>query len=580
MKHNTHTRTDETSSFHSEPTRSSCNPRACEEPLISTLLPNHEEYELPSEAPFTAKIVNVAYNATEADIRQAFSSLPVKEVRSPSNIPGTFFVEFLDVQGLKQCLDKYWMFKIHGRPIRTYVASTPRSSVKPLNTSTFSSKPNAEPKPLELLPFTASFQTPLRYLHFQQSLLILINVHLLRSLCESSLEWDREEPRDGFLCLKNELHSFFKKVGYVSHHFFESAFLATKVYLQTNTFHVEPEDLPQLSSFASFFGAEIQSVFLHEDRSFNAEKFINYSNVISGLELTLENHNDLEFLNKSSLIFPRLKELHVCADFSISMPLIELLKVNTAVTSIDLDYHFIGAEGGITLSDAIKVNNSIHCINLNSNSIGSEGASALAEALKVNTTVTRIDLCANSIGPEGASALAQALKVNTALTRIDLCANSIGPDGASALAEALKVNCIITSINLDENFVEVEGARALAEALKVNSTVTSIVLSRNSIGPEGAIVLADALKVNHAVASVDLTWNFIEDEGVIALAEALKVNTRLTSIDLCLNSIGCEGVRALVDALKVNCTITSINLDENSFKDEEFRILENVLKRK
>ncbi|KAL0239704.1 hypothetical protein GEMRC1_009812 [Eukaryota sp. GEM-RC1] len=167
-----------------EPTRSSCNPIAGEQPQVSTPRTSLEEYELPPEAPFTAKIVNVAYSATEADIKQAFSSLPVKEVRSPSNIPGTFFVEFLHVQGLKQCLDKYWMFKIHDRPIRTYVASAPQSSVKPLNTSTFSYKPNAEPKPLELLPMTSSFQSPLRCLHFPQSLLILIHIHLLRSLCQ------------------------------------------------------------------------------------------------------------------------------------------------------------------------------------------------------------------------------------------------------------------------------------------------------------------------------------------------------------------------------------------------------------
>ncbi|KAL0239908.1 hypothetical protein GEMRC1_010016 [Eukaryota sp. GEM-RC1] len=96
MKHNTQTTTDgSTSSLHSEPPRSSCNPRAVEEALVSTLRPNHEECELPSEAPFTAEIVNVAYSAREADIRQAFSSLPVKEVRSPSNIAGTFLSNFL-----------------------------------------------------------------------------------------------------------------------------------------------------------------------------------------------------------------------------------------------------------------------------------------------------------------------------------------------------------------------------------------------------------------------------------------------------------------------------------------------------
>ncbi|KAL0239539.1 hypothetical protein GEMRC1_009647 [Eukaryota sp. GEM-RC1] len=458
----------------SEPTRSSCNPRVGEEPHISTLRPNHEQYELPSETPFTAKIVNVAYSATEADIRQAFSSLPVKKVRSPSNIPGTFFVQFLDVQGLKQCLDEYWMFEIHGRPIRTYVASTPRYSVKPLNSSTFSSKPNTEPKPRELLPLTSSFQSPLRYLHFQQSLLVLINVHLLRIICKSSLELNNYMFHHHFLNYRNltkNIGKFFKKVGYTSDGFFEAALLATKVFFQTNTFNVVSKELPKLFSFTSFFGAEVQSVFLGVCESCNVEEFQSYSHVISGLELRLWYRSHVEFLNKSSLCFPRLKELHVDVSSSQALHFIDLLKVNETVTRVHLRDSYIGGEDVRALAEALKVNTTVTSLDLSGNSIGEEGVRALSEALKVNTTLISLDLGGNSIEDEGVRALAEALKVNTAITSIDLGFNSVGDEGARALADALKVNAILTSISVDENAIGAEGARALSEALKVNSIV-------------------------------------------------------------------------------------------------------------
>ncbi|KAL0229137.1 hypothetical protein GEMRC1_013757 [Eukaryota sp. GEM-RC1] len=208
--------------------RRSLKSKAGRNPNASTSRPDHEEYELPSEAPFTAKLVNVAPSTTEADIKRAFSSLSVTTVRSSRKIPGTFFVKFHDVQGLKQCLDKFWMFKIHDRPIRTYVASAPQSSVKPLNVRVLSSKPNA--KPLELLPLTSSFQSPLRNVDCQQSLLILIHIHLLRRLCKSFLECKRDESCRDFLCLKQHVSNFFTKVGFVSHRFFESAILSTKVF--------------------------------------------------------------------------------------------------------------------------------------------------------------------------------------------------------------------------------------------------------------------------------------------------------------------------------------------------------------
>ncbi|KAL0239612.1 hypothetical protein GEMRC1_009720 [Eukaryota sp. GEM-RC1] len=315
--------------------------------------------------------------------------------------------------------------------------------------------------------------SPSNHLHFQQSLLILIHLHFLRQFLGSALEWSTTEPRHTLLFLKEEFPTFFKKVGYVSHHFFESALLSTKVFFQTNTFHTDSKELHQLCSFASFFGADVQSVFLHVDGTFNVEQFLSYSNIISGLDLFLENHNDLEFLNKSSLFFPRLKQLDVYVHFdpTISMAFIELLKVNTTVTIVNLSRNSIEDEDAKSLAEALKVNTTVLSIDLSWNNIEVEGAKAVAEALKINTTVSSFNLSGNSIGAEGAGALAEALKVNSTITSLDLSANRIEAEGARAVAEMLKVNTTITRVNLKFTHIEDEGVRALADALKVNRVV-------------------------------------------------------------------------------------------------------------
>ncbi|KAL0242707.1 hypothetical protein GEMRC1_005270 [Eukaryota sp. GEM-RC1] len=204
--------------------------------------------------------------------------------------------------------------------------------------------------------------------HVQQTLLILIHLHLLRRLIKPTLEnnHDRTNPQ----------HDALKK--------------PVKVYFQLHAFHADLEHLPKLISLASFFGADLQSVFLHADGTSEIEKFLNYSGIITGLRIELREPSDLEFLNNSSSLFPRLKQLEVevFERISVSMLLIEALKTNTTVTSLDLQYNSIKTEGARSLAKALKVNTSVTSVNLrNNNSIKSQGVLALAEALKVNHRV-------------------------------------------------------------------------------------------------------------------------------------------------------------------------------------------------
>ncbi|KAL0242932.1 hypothetical protein GEMRC1_005495 [Eukaryota sp. GEM-RC1] len=101
-------------------------------------------------------------------------------------------------------------------------------------------------------PFSST-RSPSIPLKFQQSLLTLIHLHFLSRMLEASPEWKRDEPHRALRTLKTVLPTFFSQVGYVSHYFFESVFLATKMFFLRNTFHVIPENLPQLFSIASFF---------------------------------------------------------------------------------------------------------------------------------------------------------------------------------------------------------------------------------------------------------------------------------------------------------------------------------------
>ncbi|KAL0243168.1 hypothetical protein GEMRC1_005729 [Eukaryota sp. GEM-RC1] len=237
---------------------------------------------------------------------------------------------------------------------------------------------------LSVLPSTR--HQPSKRISVQQSLLILIHLHLLRRLLKRHFEYDADQ---NLTDMKTALPAFFGQVGYVSNHFLDSSFQAVKVYFEVHTFHADLEPLPKLISLASFFGADLQSVFLHAAGTFELENFFNYSGIITGLRIKLREPSDLEFLNTASSLFPRLKELEIKVArqrSSVSMLLIEALKTNTTVTSVILVCKSIKDEGARALADALKVNASVTSIDLRGNSIGAAGARAVAEMLILNVS--------------------------------------------------------------------------------------------------------------------------------------------------------------------------------------------------
>ncbi|KAL0242592.1 hypothetical protein GEMRC1_005155 [Eukaryota sp. GEM-RC1] len=128
----------------------------------------------------------------------------------------------------------------------------------------------------ELSVLPSSPHPPSKHVHVQQTLLVLIHLHLLRRLLKRTFKDNHYHPYNRHIvALKTKLPEFFEQVGYVSNHFLDSSFQAVKVYFHLYTIHAHRIHLPILNSLASFFGADLQSVFLHIPESLEIEKFLN-----------------------------------------------------------------------------------------------------------------------------------------------------------------------------------------------------------------------------------------------------------------------------------------------------------------
>ncbi len=216
--------------------------------------------------------------------------------------------------------------------------------------------------------------------------------------------------------------------------------------------------------------------------------------------------------------------------------LAERLAELTQLTSLNLRYNDIGAEGAAALAALTQLTS----LNLGYNDIGAKGVAALAAL----TQLTSLDLGGNEIGDSGAAALAAL----TQLSSLDLWNTQIGAEGAAALAALTQ----LTSLNLGYNDIGAKGSASLAALTQL----TYLDVGDNDIGDAGASALAALTQLT----SLSLWGNDIGDAG----ASALAALTQLTSLDLGGNEIGDSGASALAALTQ----LTSLSLWGNEIGDE------------
>jgi Ran GTPase-activating protein (RanGAP) involved in mRNA processing and transport len=203
---------------------------------------------------------------------------------------------------------------------------------------------------------------------------------------------------------------------------------------------------------------------------------------------------------------------------------------------------------------------------------------ALLEALKRNNTLTSVDLSASRHRCFNGQILAEVLGVNTTLTSIKFYGNHLLPTEVASVVAALRRNTSLRSIGLDSTQFHSLGTQALAEVLMVNTTLTSIDLGGNDILPQGAQAIAAALHVNDSLVSVNLCMNQIGGLGAQAFADSLLVNTSLKTLNFEFNDIGEVGIGAIMAALKRNSSLTSLNVYNTAPKMQLLQAITNMLR--
>lgn len=296
--------------------------------------------------------------------------------------------------------------------------------------------------------------------------------------------------------------------------------------------------------------------------------------------------------------------------------LMDIVKTNTTVTSLDLYGCAAGAEGGKAIAAALVENAALTTLELGANELGAEGSAAIARALEANTALTSLDLDGNHIGDAGGLAIAAALGTNTALQSLSLARNAIKGEAAEALAVAamgsvslqhlsgLPIRALeaslqaepaldvsgtylgsvgglvlggllqasrppmLTSLDASGTMLGAEGGSTLVEALASCPALTALSLGDTMLGAEGGKAVAARLGEHATLATLNLRHNELGAAGGVAVAAALAHNAppALTSLDLAYNRLGDAGGGAIAASLTLHTTLASLRLDNNAIE--------------
>jgi hypothetical protein len=284
------------------------------------------------------------------------------------------------------------------------------------------------------------------------------------------------------------------------------------------------------------------------------------------------------------------------------------LRVASAIVIASL----ISDNGGLT---SLDLSNNALCGVVQSFGEGgtytAEGIKAIADALRVNGALTRVDVRFNKIAGDGAAQLSAAVLGNLkfdmfnkipikkmradSFTELDLKAKYIGVEGAMVVAGLIPVMGALTVANLLGNDLDAESAKMLVQVAKqkgislcgIQRDQTTADFSSQGLLPPDAILLASDLSqavITGALTNMSLACNMLDEEGTKAICKALKHNKTLKELDLSgfvrSNIGGAAGAKHVADMLGVNSGLTVTNLLGNQLDAESAKLLAEVAKQK
>ncbi|KAL0228901.1 hypothetical protein GEMRC1_013521 [Eukaryota sp. GEM-RC1] len=377
----------------------------------------------------------------------------------------------------------------------------------------------------------------------QQSLLVLINSHLLQLLWKSSINLDITDPWLHSHRLTQQLVCLFQKVGYVSNRFFASLHHSIRIFFEYTTFTSAPRDLPQLSSIASHFGAQLRSIALTVRSPLVGQDIATYAPTISEVTIHIFCLRNFDFLLQSSSFF-----------FSS----IKLLKVFvTHVAPFDL------------FCQCLSNNSIVDALSIEFVGLGESHAGNLADVFSTNRTLKKVQFSLAGLPPsyDDVQCLFDGISKNNVIECIDIVRFPIKKSSLLlGLIGMTSLKCLL-----------LPGLRDLDsrvfKALSKNSSLREVTVTKANFVSEE---VESWLTHNTFLKKLELRQC---SASISPLFKYFGLNSSI--LELTLSGIGIEfnnqEVNSFIEMLQANSTVSLLNLDGSCFDSSKFKTVLKVL---
>ncbi|KAL0239943.1 hypothetical protein GEMRC1_010051 [Eukaryota sp. GEM-RC1] len=459
-------------------------------------------------------------------------------------------------------------------------------------------------------------ESSFKHVNFQQSLLILIQFHYLNRLIKFPLPL--EIYGKPLLGLIKGLLSFFERVGFVSQHFFDSAFPAAK-----------SNDLVLLSSFSSFFKADIHSVALNIVPSSDVADISQFTSSVTQVLLSStldfylaefdasEYESDSErqweddcanlhkiFDQSSRFFLPHVRRLNIeiyAAEHSKSTfsTFCKLFLANSTIVHLTVEIFSITTPQVECLSDVFSSNNTLRRVTLSfidtSNRLKDAKALLLISALSKNSNIQIIDLTHFRVSNSSVllpllknsrlrsiaycgGAFLNALKSNLPIKRVECRGLSLPTiEGLICLFEIFTINKSLMDIRVDPYFIDFE-KQVFGISLTKMSTedvislqqflqycgFKELTLNNCRFSLQAFTVLCDLIRANKNLTSVDFTDCRFTDDMIMSITSAIQSNCSIRVVNLSRNDFRLKSLLIIFDLVSVNKLTRDIQVSPHS----------------
>ncbi|KAL0242591.1 hypothetical protein GEMRC1_005154 [Eukaryota sp. GEM-RC1] len=421
----------------------------------------------------------------------------------------------------------------------------------------------------------------MHHLHLPQSLLVLIGSRFLTHLHNASIKPGRYSYPKFCSDFSKNLSLFFHKLGYVSQHFLESATITVQVFLESNTHHLDSQELDRLLSLSSFFGANIRSVNLLLEHTFKSNTIFESSSIVSGLQFNLDYYvNDFTFLNHPrSHSFPLLKRLDITVyPGSPFTSFADHLSLNSTIKELDLVIDMFTSSAITALTTIFSSNTTITKLAISNRGFAVSEAEfmSLFTGLSKNSTIKSVDLShfftkdSDVVIPllrsfslksilfprvsQTNSKVFSALVSNTSLQEVSFFDTKIDIDG---LSEVLTCNTNLRKLSLSGISTDFS---SLFNSLTINSSLVELCLSRTRwrLDENQASLLVEMLKKNTGLLVLTLDSYLFKSISFKNILIAIQTNSILKKVSLPSLNLNC--LITLYKAMFTNEITSPINM--------------------